>query len=195
MIIETNISEIADKLKTKFYSMDVAMDKAAREIASDLAFANKNRVYTQGESAEGGKIGDYSTKPTLIGASSFVNKGSASKVFGKQKNKANKWVTVKGKHLIVLPGGYKQIRSIEGFPNDKVYLTRTRKMMKELSFAKVKGVWSIGFPFQYNAKLSYRTMIEHFREKYGKIIWGVSASDKINIDKVIQKRTDEAFKK
>ena len=187
--------------------------------ASNLKFSNQNRVFTKGEDVNGGEIGTYSTKDTLVGASSFVKKSSVNKVFGVRglhSIKTHKrvktgiksdWVTLgamsnisthktsNAKHLKVLKGGYKEIRNIEGFPNDKVYLIRTRKMFRDLSFQKVGDSWCIGFPANYNDKLTYADMIANFREKYGKKIFGISASDQKNIDMVLQRYLSQLIKK
>ena len=160
MIYESNMQQVILDISTKLKRLTpVLHDKCTREIATDLMFANKRRVYTEGEDVDGGKIGKYSTKPTLVGAKSFIKKASVNKVFGKGKNKKLQWRTVNGHRLAILPGGYKQIRQIEGFETAHVNLTRSRKMMKELSVGRVNGVWCVGFPSKYNSGLSYKAIV------------------------------------
>jgi hypothetical protein len=201
MIYVSNISKMVDSLNLKFKELKPIIAKASREIASDLMFANKNRVYTQGESVEGARIGNYSTKPILIGESSFRTKSVAKKAFslikkeGKRASKivkgASKWVTINKNgnniHLAVLATGYKGIRGFDGDEIGFVNLKRTGKMFKDLQMMKSGNDWVIGFPANYNKSLSYSDMVSHFRDKYGKQIWGVSKSDEKQIDEVLKK--------
>jgi hypothetical protein len=195
MIYVSNISEVLTKLGAQLSNID--LDKAMREIASDVMFSNMNRVYTIGQNlSESGRIGTYSTKNILIGATSFRKKSSVNKVFTK-KGLGLEWVRTKGnpRHsLAILPGGYKEIRNIDGDETNFVNLKRTGKMMKDLSFQKVGGVWCIGFPANYNSKLSYSEMVEHFRHKYKQPIWGVSQSDEKKIEEVILRYVKKALK-
>jgi len=211
MIYVSNISKMVDSLNLKFKELTPVIEKASRKIASDLLFTNKDRVYTLGmDATTKGKIGNYSTKPTLIGAKSFKNISSVNKVFGKRsglksgiavvktykKNKTQKalqWRTVGGQHLAILPTGYKGIRDIDGDETKFVNLKRTGKMMRDLQFGKVGNLWCVGFPANYNQNLTYSEMVSHFREKYGKKIWGISISDEKLIDSIIKKYIDNAI--
>jgi len=82
----------------------------------------KERITRKGEAAEG-NFKPYSTKSTLVGASSFRTKAQATTFFGERgpKNKKSKkldWRTVntpKGnRSLAILPGGYKKLRDLVG---------------------------------------------------------------------------------
>jgi hypothetical protein len=83
-----------------------------------LAAINRRIVQT-GQTADGGSFKPYSSKPALVGAKSFRTQAAAQSVFGsKDKRKALQWRTIdRGGamyRLAILPGGYKQIRTIEG---------------------------------------------------------------------------------
>ena len=198
MIYESNMTSVIMDLTAKLKGLDsVLRDKCTKEIASDLLFANKRSVYTEGEDVAGGKIGSYSMKATLIGASSFRTKSGAKKAFAQIKKQQragqkiskdlSKWRTVNKHHLAIFNEGYKGIRKLDGDETAYVNLSRTKKMMKELTFGKVGGVWCVGFPSNYNGKLPYKEMVDKFRTKYKKQIWGVSQKDAQQIEAVLQR--------
>lgn len=103
--------------------------------ASALAFID-SRVRGTGTKADGGKFSPYSTKPSLIGATSFTSKTHADKVFGKTKNKELDWVTYQGHKLAIMPGGYKQIRETEGRQTAYKDFERTSELWRSI---KVMG--------------------------------------------------------
>ena len=97
-----------------------------------LAMIEK-RVRRSGVAADGNKFSPYSSKPTLVGAKSFVTKAAAESVFAsRKKRRALEWVTYKGHRLAVLPGGYKQIRRIEGRQVGYKGFERTSEMWKSM---------------------------------------------------------------
>lgn len=91
-----------------------------------------NRIRQRGEKAEGGGFKPYSSRPSLIGAKSFTSKVYADKVFGGKKNKSLEWRTVKGHHLAIMPGGYKQIRETEGRQTGHKDYERTSELWKSI---------------------------------------------------------------
>jgi hypothetical protein len=79
----------------------------------------KQRVVNSGIASDGSSFKPYSSKPILVGAKSFRTQAAAQSVFGsKDKRKSLSWRTIdRGGvlyRLALLPGGYKQIRTIEG---------------------------------------------------------------------------------
>lgn len=103
-----------------------------------------NRVRETGITGEG-RQHQYSTKDILVGAKSFENKmgfnramqlakgGSqgVGKGLGKLQTsgvQGTHWITYKGFHLIMLQGGYKMIRQLEGKPTFAKNYTRTTEM-------------------------------------------------------------------
>lgn len=170
---ESNIDNILAEFQSKVKNIN---DNKAmiREIATTLYGNISHRVHNDGKDATENEIGRYSTKPTLIGAKSFVNKTAANKVFGsKAKRKALTWVTVKGHSLAELQGGYKQIRSIEGKETNHVNLDRTGKLRKDFGFAAQGKDYVIGFKSEYGAKLR-----KYQEDHWGKVIWQASEKDK-----------------
>jgi hypothetical protein len=79
----------------------------------------KKRVVEKGIASDDTAFRPYSTRPMLVGAKSFRTKSAAASVFGSPaKRKSLEWRTIdRGGalyRLAILPGGYKQIRQIEG---------------------------------------------------------------------------------
>ena len=92
----------------------------------------KDRVIEKGENAKGAKYKPYSTSAMLVGCKS-MNQSVCNKVFGKEKNKSLQWVTVNGKHLAVLPGGYKQFRELHGRQTNHVDFSFSNMMWNDIN--------------------------------------------------------------
>lgn len=100
--------------------------------ATALAMIEK-RVRRSGIAPDGAKYKPYSSKPTLVGSKSFTKKSAADSVFGSKEKRRNlEWFTVDGHRLAVLPGGYKQIREIEGRQTGFKDFERTSEMWKSI---------------------------------------------------------------
>jgi len=188
MIYASNMADAVKKISLAVVKLSgVQADIAMREIATSLRGANLNRVYNDGLNTKEQKMGKYSTKSTLVGSGSFRNKGTVSKVFGKENRKKSEWVTIKGKRLMVFPKGYKGIREADGDFADFVVLKRTGKMMRELQQQQVGGTWVIGFPKNYGGSLTYKEMIAKFESKYGGMIWGISTTEEKKVQDIINR--------
>ena len=170
---ESNIDNILKNLDGKLKKVDKSKSMI-REIASTLLASITRRIHNEGQDTKESKIGNYSTKPTLVGAKSFVNKTAANKVFGSAKKRRElEWVTFKGRHLAVLEGGYKQIRSLEGKEVNNVNLFRTGKLRADFGMEAQGKDYVLGFKSEYGANLR-----KYQEDKWGKVIWGVTEDDK-----------------
>jgi hypothetical protein len=99
------------------FSRTIARNRNRIEISALSAVEGryKARIFNRGLDSNGRKIGNYSTRPMLIGAKSFRTKTQAGKVLGSKKNRRKlDWVKVKGRNLAVLEGGYKELREEQG---------------------------------------------------------------------------------
>jgi len=108
----------ADKINAFIANWDELVSDAFM-VATDGLYTNiKNRIFNEHLDANEQKIGTYSTKPMLVGAKSFTNKGKADAFFKAvkaKKEEPSKWRTVKnGKHAYILDGGYKELRQVTG---------------------------------------------------------------------------------
>ena len=121
----------ADRLNAFIANFDTLVADSFESATINLLTDIKTRVFGEHEDATGNKLGQYSTKPTLIGAKSFINKGGANTFFESQKKKeTGQWRTVKGKHLFVLDGGYKELRSIQGRQTSEIDLQYSFELAK-----------------------------------------------------------------
>ena len=117
----------------------------------------KQRVQETGINADGQKFKPYSTKDTLVGCKTFVQKSVCQALLGsKAKRKLLDWKTVggsggfsgylsvssgnsgmtrggKGVRLAVLKGGYKKIRELEGRQTDHVDFSVTNNMWNDIN--------------------------------------------------------------
>lgn len=91
----------------------------------------RKRVQEKGVNAQGEKYKPYSTKAMLVGCKS-MNASVCNNFFGKDKNKNHEWVTIDGRHLAVLPGGYKKFRELHGRQTDHVDFTFSRRMWNNI---------------------------------------------------------------
>lgn len=97
-----------------------------------------DRVQKTGVNAKGQKYAPYSTKPTLIGSSSFIRKDVADRLFGsKSKRKALEWRTLgegeSARRLAILQGGYKKIRELQGRQTNHVDFNVTGQMWTDIT--------------------------------------------------------------
>ena len=152
----------------------------------------KKRVVEKGEDASGSKYKGYSTKALLVGNSSFIKGNVANSFF---KNPDTKWVTVdKTKHLGVLPGGYKQLRDMQGYKTDHVDFTYSGRMWSDINVISTtgdhnKGIAMIGSKTEEgNDKLAGNT------ERRGDIL-DLSQKEIAEISQALNLNTIKIFKK
>lgn len=121
-------------------------DRAMAVLGSSALALMKDRIYGTGKAADENQIGSYSTKETLVGRQTFITGKAASRVLGsKQKRAALRWVTINGRRLAVLAGGYKKIRELEGRQTNFVDLRRSGTMENAHSFQTIPNGFEIGF--------------------------------------------------
>jgi hypothetical protein len=164
---------------------------------TSLAFIRK-RIQGSGKGADDAPFKPYSSKPSLVGASSFRTKGNAQAYFGsKEKRKAMEWRTVKGNHLSILPGGYKALRVLDGQQAAFKDFTRTVEMWDSIHIMGTKGgngkfTTTIGTTNELSNK-----KLEGNVKREGKEILDVSAKEKQMLqemlDKFVTKIVDKAI--
>ena len=107
------------------------------KLAIDASTLIKNRVIETGINAEGQKYSPYSTKPTLVGCKTFIQKSTCQTLLGsKSKRKELEWRTIGGNRLAILPGGYKKIRELQGRQTGFVDFSVTNRMWKNILVTK-----------------------------------------------------------
>lgn len=180
----SNAKKVIGRISNKLNRLSkVEIDKISRTAALTLQANIANRVFQDGQASNEGLIGNYSTKPTLVGAKSFFKKTTGNKLFGsKAKRKKLQWVTTKsGKKLAILPGGYAAIRALQGRQVSKVDLHMTGKLMNEWSIAARKGRYFLGFRGEYGKDISLR-----MERKYKKPIFNSSDTERKQIKSIFE---------
>jgi hypothetical protein len=110
----------------------------------------KKRVQETGTDAKGTKYKPYSTKSTLVGCKTFIQKSTCATLLGsKAKRKDLEWRTIGGHRLAVLPGGYKKIRELQGRQTAFVDFSVTNAMWNDINIISKqndhqKGIAIIG---------------------------------------------------
>lgn len=178
MRYKSNVKQVLNSIAKKLKAVEVGFDKEIRIIASTTMAEVMYRVFNTGKASNSRSIGNYSTRTTLVGAKSFVNKTAWNKVY---KDKNLKWVTKGKRRLKVLPGGYRMIRSIEGKEVAYVNLQRTGKLKSSMQMQPISGGWAIGF-LPYGAKIS-----EYQEKHWGKLIWSTTSREKKIINELANK--------
>lgn len=139
-----------EKLISQLNKM-IINDSAGIAAVNSVLAQQKKRIFQQGKSASGAKIGSYSTTPISIS----------------KKNQARNT----GKTYF--PGGYRQYKSLTGKGSNTVNLRNTDQMMMDLGTTVVgKGEYGIGFNNQFNADKA-----EWNEEKYGKDIFSTTTQE------------------
>lgn len=139
------LARVADQIEKEAPRLSILL-------ANEFLFRLKRRVFYLGKSAGGDSIGQYSTKPMLVGSSTFTRYGSqvpgraaVSAVFGSRRKRASrKWVTVNGHRLAVLSGGYKEFRRLLGRDTSKVNLNLTGDLFRAVVSGKTAKGAAVG---------------------------------------------------
>lgn len=173
-----------EKTVNKLAGLDAFMRREANLIAGEVIgtyFGEYvSRIFNEGKASDKTPIGQYSTKPMLVGAKSFMNKTKANAFFSseKAKNKKNKgdsgWRTIKTEQgferLKLIEGGYKEFRALNGLQTSEVDLTFRGDLFRSVKL-DVKR-FAIGFnSILQKAKADY--LEKHFK----KVIFEVPNSD------------------
>ena len=107
------------------------------KIGAEATTKIKQRIQNTGTNAKNQKFPAYSTKPMLIGCSSFTDKVCKQIFNSKAKRKALDWRTLgageDARRLAILNGGYKEWRRLMGRPTDKVDFTVSGRMWNNIN--------------------------------------------------------------
>jgi hypothetical protein len=135
-------------------------DRAGIAAVNSVLAQQKKRIFENGKSSAGSKIGSYSTTPISI------SKKNQARNTGKTYFK----------------GGYRQYKSLTGKGSNTVNLRNTDQMMMDLGTTVVgKGKYGIGFNNQFNADKA-----EWNEEKYGKEIFATTTQEDNTFMKVYE---------
>jgi hypothetical protein len=122
-----------------------ALDGALNNLYGDMM----ERIFNDKRDAFGNSLGEYSTKPTLIGAKSFRNKGNADKFFNSEEafsDDTQGFRTLSsGKKAYLLLGGYKKLREMQGLQGGEIDLQYNSVLIKSIVPSVEGGKWVIEF--------------------------------------------------
>lgn len=126
-------------------------NKLSKEVARTIELYAKsnliglitNRVIQRQKNAKGSKFSKYSKKPIYTDGVTEKSSNVYEKLAGSKSKRAKlKWITVKqgGKDvsLFQVPGGYAEIRKIEGFSNTSKSFEFTGEMWKKFGITSVR---------------------------------------------------------
>ncbi len=176
--LNTVITNILGKLSGK------SIDNLNAEIATTLQASNVRRIHNNGLNTRMQKIGRYSKTPL------YVNPKNSPRRF-QPKGKTGKTVFTKtGKpHVTRYFGdGYAGLRKITGRETSFVNLQLTGGLKSAWMIRKLSNGMGIGFWTKKYAERAVR-IEEHFGETE---IWGITATDKKDIDTIIQRHLNAA---
>jgi hypothetical protein len=185
MIYVSNLNQAITKITGKLKQINNRELNSTLKVAAITTQGNiMRRVFNDGKATQGGFIGSYSTKPLAVGRKSFTRQSSWNQVFAAKKYA---WTTIRGKktkagkpvRLKVLPGGYKQLRSIQGKDVSTVNLDYSGKLKGSMIVEAIPFGYVVGF-LPYGAKLS-----QYQEQKWNKPIFYPSKYEKAVITKII----------
>lgn len=141
-------------------SGEKAVESVLVPAANALLAGIINRVVNDGRNSSDQNIGSYSSKPSYYEQNQFVKKSAF-----KPQGKTGKSQTKAGKmhKSMYLPGGYKQLRDIQGRPTDKVNLNYSGSTMASYQLQPLKDAVVIGFVNEKSSRV--RKALE---KKYGR---------------------------
>lgn len=190
----SDFDDAALDFKRMANSLKNSAPRISIQLALDQLISLKNRVFSRGQDKNESSIGKYSTKPMLVGETSFTRYGSqvagrraVKSVFGsKKKRRSRDWVTVNGNKLIVLKGGYKEFRGLVGRLTGKVDLKLTGDLFRSIVSGKHEKGAAVGSNSddQFNKA---RWNEEHFE----KTIFEPSGQDEIDSENFIKTEIDK----
>jgi hypothetical protein len=104
---------------------------------------HKERIFREGKATDGGKIGNYSTKPYYANSRPKLLPKSKLKPLG--KNGKSKFKNGKQKKTRYLPGGYKEYRDRVGPQSSKVDLSLTQTSEESLAVGQKGNKYTYGY--------------------------------------------------
>jgi len=172
------LAQQIESLERKKQMLISGRDKALRVAALDTTAAVSMRIFTSG-GAQRGRIGSYSTRPIFATQSQFVKK-AAFKKDGFIRFPGSSGATP----IMNLPGGYKQLRAIQGRPTNTVNLDYSGATRKDFENSVRK--WGNGYAAIVKRDLSAE-IIEKNELHFKKKIFALTDKELIHFEKTLTK--------
>ena len=161
-------------------------------IAHDAVAMIHNRVVNQQRNYMGGSFSSYSRKPMLTSGRTAKSKRVFNAMASsKARRKELDWVTIRSGgrnvHLFEIPGGYAQLRQIEGFSNPRKSFEFTGMMWRMFGVKKkTKSANSITVTLGGRTARSQRLIDENSRRE-GVSIVNISDSELKKLAELVDK--------
>ena len=184
------LQELSASLKRASQQINADFPQWANVALGNTALAMlKQRIVNTGQASDGSSYKPYSTKPTFIGASSFRTKAAANSVFGTvTKRRALEWRKVRGHNLAILPGGYKQIRQIDGSQVSHKSFLRTGEMWLSIHTLGTQAAGEGKFTTTVGTKVDLSNKkLEGNTAREGKEILMISKKEEQELTKILDK--------
>lgn len=160
-----------------------------REPVQDAHAEHVKLLFNKGEGGEG-NVGKYSTKTMLATEKQFVNKSK----FKQSVDEDGKPLWIKFKRakkavpVMILDGGYKQFRQIQGRESNFVNLNYGGDLFRDFSTSlqKFSGAWVTGTKRKENSN-----KVEWLSDKYGEKTFGLQTETKKQFLSDLKKKIDE----
>lgn len=171
-----------------------------RIIMHDTVAQIHTRVTEKQIDADGRKFSAYSKKPILSSGTTAKSKRVGNQLAGSKKKRSElDWVTIKRKglniHLFVVPGGYKQIRDIEGFSNQNKSFEFTTQMWRGFGVKRTEGGWDRFTVVCGGKNEESQDKIDWNSEREGKPIIDMSKTEQKYLVLQIEKEIDKYLKR
>jgi len=174
--------EFQKKIEDKIRSLNVVKE-VTFPIATEMLRLYTNRIFDEGVNGNDAQIGKYSTKEMYASKSAFKNAGGFKGVGKrpKKKGKVNK--------SMYLPGGYKQLKSIQGLESSFVNLTYRGDLRRGLKLVTVGDAVEIKVAGINEKKVS------GLKDKYGAATFNHTKEEKEFFKKEVGRKITEYLSK
>lgn len=164
-----NLEDYAEKIDNLIRTLpEVLQDEAIASAGRGLVRRMKDRIFNQGLDRENRIIGeDYSTKPIYVPKERFA-RPSAFRPQGKNA-KGKKREDGTERKTMYLPGGYKELKQVQGLVYDRINLVYKGDLRRAFISEFREGVLYIGFNSELQAKKR-----EWIEAMFGKVIFTAS---------------------
>jgi len=189
-----NLHKFRGKILIELFVL--AQEYASQQAVNDI----EDRVVNTQTNHKGGKFGTYSTKPTLSSGTTEKSSAVFRALAGSRSKRRNlEWVTVKsGGHnvsLFEVPGGYQQIRRIEGFSNRRKSFEFTTQMWRGFGVKRKRKTSKIFSIFIGGRNIESQEKIDKNSAREGIPIIGMSKAEQRFMEKTLDKKMERILKK
>lgn len=187
---ESNIREVVANYTARLNSLNKGgqgYDSTMREVATTMRGEISRRIHSEGENANGGDIGRYSTNPIYVSVAA-----NAGRSFGRPigKTRKSKFETGKKKgqdhRSRYFAGGYNEYKTAIGRNRlGKVNLSLSGQMANQFSIIATSDGYGLGWS---NTEMFERA--RHLEKKYGQV-WALTPDEKIMSTAIVQNQINK----